>query len=66
MSMETGENTIHQNIVKRHGGLLGLCAIVYSCPYDISCSYLPEVVTYLCDFINDPVPIQVILTILLS
>ena len=50
-----------QSIVKRHGGLLGLCSIVYSCPYDISCSFLPDTVTYLCDFINDPVPIQVLI-----
>ncbi len=62
MPMDTdqkGAKNIH-NIVKRHGGLLGLCSVVYSCPYDISCSFLPETVTYLCDFINDPVPIQVI------
>ncbi len=46
------------NLIKRHGGILGLCSIVSSCPYDVPC-YLPEAVTYLCQFINDPVPIQV-------
>ncbi|CAF0770306.1 unnamed protein product [Brachionus calyciflorus] len=45
------------NLIKRHGGTLGLCSIVNSCPYDVP-SYLPDVVTYLCNFINDPVPIQ--------
>jgi hypothetical protein len=48
------------NLVKRHGGVLGLCSVVYSCPYDVSCSFLPDTVTYLCSYINDPVPIKVI------
>lgn len=46
------------NLIKRHGGILGLCSIVGSCPYDVP-AYLPEAVTYLCQFTNDPVPIQV-------
>ncbi len=46
------------NLVKRHGGILGICSIVNSCPYDVP-EYLPENVTYLCQFINDPVPVQV-------
>ena len=50
------------NLIKRHSGILGLCAIVNSCPYDIP-PYLPEVVTYLCQFIDDPVPIQVKITL---
>lgn len=55
---ETGKVNINmKNLVKRHGGILGLCAVVGSCPYDVP-SYLPETVTYLCQFINDPVPIQ--------
>ena len=45
-------------LVQRHGGILGLCAVVSSCPYDVP-QYLPDAVTYLCQFINDPVPIQV-------
>ena len=49
------------NLIKRHGGLLGLCAIVGSCPYDVP-AYLPDTVTYLCEFINDPAPIQVSLS----
>lgn len=57
----TGKVTFNQsNLVKRHGGTLGLCAIVNSCPYDLP-SYLPDIIAYLCQFINDPAPIQVIL-----
>jgi proteasome activator subunit 4 len=48
-----------QNLVKRHGGLLGLCAIASSSPYEVP-SYLPDIITYLCAFINDTAPIQVI------
>jgi proteasome activator subunit 4 len=47
-----------QNLVKRHGGLLGLCAIASSSPYEVP-SYLPDIITYLCAFINDTAPIQV-------
>jgi proteasome activator subunit 4 len=55
---ETGKLiTSMPNIIKRHGGVLGLCSIVNSCPYDIP-SYLPDTVTYLTQYINDPVPIQ--------
>lgn len=46
------------NLSKRHGGLLGLCSIVNSCPFDVP-KYLPDVVVNLCQFINDPDPIQV-------
>ena len=56
---ETGKLVINTvNLIKRHAGILGLCSIVNSCPYDVP-SYLPECITYLCQFINDPVPIQV-------
>lgn len=47
-----------QNLVKRHSGVLGLCSIVNSSPYDLP-AYLPDIVSYLCEFINDPQPIQV-------
>ena len=46
------------NLIKRHGGILGLCSLVNASPYDIP-SYLPDVVTYLCQFTNDPEPIMV-------
>lgn len=55
---ETGKIVTNMsNLVKRHGGVLGLCSIVSSCPYDVP-DYLPDVVTYLCSFTNDQVPIQ--------
>lgn len=47
-----------QNLIKRHGGILGLCSLVSSSPYEIP-DYLPDIVTYLCAFINDTAPIQV-------
>ena len=48
---------IEDNLVKRHGAVLGLCSVVASSPYDVP-TYLPDTVTYLCQFINDPAPIQ--------
>ena len=55
---ETGKLVIvMSNLIKRHGGILGLCAIVGASPYEIP-DYLPDTVTYLCEFTNDPVPIQ--------
>ncbi len=55
---ETGKLMINMpNLIKRHGGILGLCSIVNASPYEVP-AYLPDVVTYLCEFINDPVPIQ--------
>lgn len=55
---ESGKLMINMpNLIKRHGGILGLCSIVNASPYEVP-TYLPDVVTYLCEFINDPVPIQ--------
>ena len=55
----TGKSVINEdNLVKRHGAVLGLCAVVSSSPYDVP-AHLPDTVTYLCQFINDPLPIQV-------
>ena len=56
---ETGVVEVNAaNLIKRHAGVLGLCAIVDSCPYDVP-AYLPDTLTFLCRFVNDPVPIQV-------
>lgn len=46
------------NLIKRHGGVLGLCAVISAHPYDVP-KYLPDVLTYVCQFVHDPVPIQV-------
>ncbi|CAF3716099.1 unnamed protein product [Rotaria sp. Silwood1] len=47
-----------ENIIKRHGGILGLCAIVLSSSYDIS-MYVPEALVLLCEHLHDPDLIQV-------
>ncbi|CAF4357322.1 unnamed protein product, partial [Rotaria sordida] len=49
---------ITEKIIKRHGGVLGLCAIVLSSPYDIS-NYVPVALMLLCEHLHDPDLIQV-------
>ncbi|CAF1489784.1 unnamed protein product, partial [Adineta steineri] len=49
--------TSAENIVKRHGGVLGLCAIVLSSPYDIP-THVPEALMLLCEHSHDPDLIQ--------
>lgn len=46
-------------LIKKHGGILGLCSIINAFPYDIP-DYLPEILTHTCQFINEPAPINVI------
>ncbi|CAF4197699.1 unnamed protein product [Rotaria sp. Silwood2] len=46
-----------ENIIKRHGGVLGLCAIVLSSPYDIP-NYVPDALMLLCEHSHDPDLIQ--------
>ncbi|CAF1410376.1 unnamed protein product, partial [Rotaria sordida] len=48
---------ITEKIIKRHGGVLGLCAIVLSSPYDIS-NYIPAALMLLCEHLHDPDLIQ--------
>ncbi|CAF2134732.1 unnamed protein product [Rotaria magnacalcarata] len=45
------------DIIKRHAGVLGLCAIVLSNPYDIP-MYVPDVLMLLCEHPHDPHLIQ--------
>ncbi|CAF1939925.1 unnamed protein product [Rotaria magnacalcarata] len=45
--------TSTEYIVKRHGGVLGLCAIVLSSPYDISI-HVPDALMLLCEHSQDP------------
>ncbi len=47
-----------ERLNKKHGGVLGLCALVNASPYDIP-NYLPDIVAFLCQFINQSSPIQV-------
>lgn len=51
------------NLNKKHGGILGLCALINASPYDIP-KYLPDILTHLCRFNNDPSPIKVKLALL--
>ncbi|CAF1295965.1 unnamed protein product [Rotaria sordida] len=48
---------ITEKIIKRHGGVLGLCTIVLSSPYDIS-NYVPAALMLLCEHLHDPDLIQ--------
>lgn len=48
-------------IIKRHAGVLGLCSYVDAHPYDVP-DVLPEVLMLLSDHVNDPPPIQVIVS----
>ena len=45
-------------IVKRHAGVLGLCAFVNAHPYEVP-EFLPDVLLLLGDHLNDPQPIPV-------
>jgi len=47
-----------EKLITRHGGILGVCAIVNASPYDVP-DYLPGLVEHLCHFTNDPAPIKV-------
>lgn len=44
-------------IIKRHAGVLGLSAVVKSCPYNVP-KYLPSVIMDLCQFKSDMQPIR--------
>ncbi|UJR10196.1 hypothetical protein I4U23_014411 [Adineta vaga] len=46
-----------KKLIKRHGGILGLCAIVLSSPYEIS-NYVPDALMLLCECSHDPDMIQ--------
>lgn len=45
-------------IVKRHAGILGLCAFVDAFPYDVP-DFLPDILVRLGNHLNDPQPIPV-------
>ena len=44
-------------VYKRHGGVLGLCAIIQAFPYDVP-EIVPPVLMQVCDHIHDPMPIS--------
>ena len=52
------ENTIAPEAVyRRHGGVLGLCAIIQAFPYDVP-EVVPPVLMKVCEHIHDPMPIS--------
>ncbi|CAF1141433.1 unnamed protein product [Adineta ricciae] len=57
-SIINGEKVVStKDIVKRHGGILGLCAIIQANPYDIP-AYVPDTLMILCEHSHDPHLIQ--------
>ena len=46
------------SILKRHAGVIGICACVAASPYDVP-PYMPELLVELSYHLNDPQPIQV-------
>jgi len=47
-----------EKIIKRHAGVLGLCAYVQAYPYDVP-DFMPQILMDLSSHVNDPQPIQV-------
>ncbi|XP_014668208.1 PREDICTED: proteasome activator complex subunit 4-like [Priapulus caudatus] len=45
-------------LVRRHAGVLGLCAYIEAHPYDVT-ALMPDVLMMLSNHVNDPQPIQV-------
>lgn len=43
-------------VLNRHSGIVGLCAVVSSCPYDIP-PHLPDILMVLGNYLHDPQPI---------
>lgn len=56
---ETGKVFIDQsNLARKHGGILAITALVNSFPYEVP-DYVPDLIAFLCQFVNSPSPIQV-------
>eukprot|EP01117_Protostelium_nocturnum_P014203 TRINITY_DN5382_c0_g1_i1.p1 TRINITY_DN5382_c0_g1~~TRINITY_DN5382_c0_g1_i1.p1 ORF type:complete len:1737 (-),score=731.81 TRINITY_DN5382_c0_g1_i1:169-5379(-) len=49
--------TASSNLIARHAGVLGLSALVLSCPYDVP-KWMPELLSDLSTHINDPMPLK--------
>ena len=56
--LDSTENPIDPEAVyRRHGGVLGLCAIIQAFPYDVP-EVVPPVLMKVCEHIHDPMPIS--------
>ncbi|KAE9418215.1 hypothetical protein Angca_003350 [Angiostrongylus cantonensis] len=51
------DRTKSMDLLERHGGVLGLSAVVLAAPYTVP-SYLPDVLMRLCRFASDKQPIR--------
>ncbi|CAF4019942.1 unnamed protein product [Adineta steineri] len=57
MKIDGKKVILSNNMIKRHAGVLGLCAIVLSSPYDIP-AHVPDALMLLCKHLDDPGLIQ--------
>ena len=55
--------TPQQSLIRRHAGVLGLCACVTAFPYDVP-KQIPEILMTLSTHVDDPQPVQVIIIII--
>ena len=56
--IEAANASESENLVKRHSGVLGLCAFITAYPYDIP-EFVPNVFEIISNHLNDPQPIPV-------
>jgi proteasome activator subunit 4 len=57
-AVEAANASESDNLVKRHSGVLGLCAFITAYPYDIP-EFVPNVFEIISNHLNDPQPIPV-------
>ena len=51
------ESIAPEAVYRRHGGVLGFCAIIQAFPYDVP-EVVPPVLMEVCEHIHDPMPIS--------
>lgn len=56
-SPEASSTALPEAMYKRHGGVLGLCAVIQAFPYDVP-EVVPPVLMRVCEHIHDPMPIS--------
>lgn len=50
---ETGKVLIDQNnLARKHGGVLGICALVDSFPYEVP-EFVPDLIAFLCQYVSN-------------
>ena len=53
-----------RDLTLRHSGILGLCACINAFPYDVP-EFMPDILVFLSNHMNDPQPIPVSIDILI-